>query len=306
MPAPTSYARVYAALKRHMPKGLPAWEDDASAILRELGVIGWVVARVADRFEAMFEELFPDGAVETLSRWEALFRIPTRLGDSTDTRRTRLTATVGRVAGNTVAQLRTLLAPLFGTVEDDVDFIEVLRSQIDDGLTVTTGAIAAALPTSQSFTKWWPGVVDEYGVHVFLKLSSNPFITAVLTGPDGTRWQIPPTFPGVSPGVAGAWYQTRTVFLGKPAAGTWTLTLDGAATNLVEARLFVSNDVDAAQIYRLFVRRDHGLAGNPDLTESQRILRKTAVAHYKSLVCERLAMVADDAQSLTDRDPVGV
>jgi hypothetical protein len=46
MPAPSALARVYAAAKRFMMRGLPSWEDDSSSILRELWVLLGIRARL--------------------------------------------------------------------------------------------------------------------------------------------------------------------------------------------------------------------------------------------------------------------
>jgi hypothetical protein len=245
--------------------------------------------------------------VETLDRWERLFRIAVRPGDDTTSRQTRLVATMGRVAGNTLAQLAELLAPLLAIPDpSNVTFLETIRADVDAGLTVTTGAVSLPIPTSGSplvvtLGKPWPGVIDRYGVHVLVSLSAAVAVTATLTAPDGTTWAVPVT------GAGGTWVQTRTVFYGKAPAGAWNLALLAAApVNLAEFRLMASNDVDARSIYFFHVYRDPSLPGVANIADSQRVLRKTAVAHYQRNVCERIHVLADDPRSLCDREPLGV
>lgn len=303
MTAPSSLARVYAAAKRLMPRGLAAWEDDASAVLRELATVAWTMARATDRVEAMFDELFPDSATETLDRWERLFGIAVRPADSIETRQTRLIATMGRVAGNTLDQLSLLLAPLLGIDASQMQWVEVLRTQIDAALTETTGAIADAVTTSgvtYVMGRPWPGVVDGLGISVYLNLSGLNGQQVTVTHPDGTAW----TF---APSSANGWTSNRVLFAGKPAAGRWKVSVRASlvASVLSEARLMVSNDVDAAQIYSLRLFADPAVAMTPDLSESMRVLKKTAVAHVLSLVTQQRAIFFDTPLGRHDRDPVG-
>lgn len=305
MTAPLSLSRVYAAAKRLMPVGLSAWADDASEILRELSVISWVTARVADRVEAIFVECFPDSAVETLDRWERLFQTAVRTADSLDARRARLIATMGRVAGNTIAQLSDLLAPLFGVDSSQVQWIEVVRSQIDSTLTETwnEGADLSFTPTvTFQLGRPWPGNVDELGVRLLVDIDSLAGQSVALTSPSGTTWAF--TLDAIAP----SFISNRNLFLGEPAAGMWTVSVSDPteSTVLSSVQLMVSNDVDAAQIYKLRAFADPSLAPNADLVSSLRILRKTAVAHVWSLVCQQLAIVCDSSYGRCDRDPVGV
>ncbi len=304
MPAPASYQRGLDALKRLFP----AWPDiEATGPKEEAQVHATVLGRAADRVDAMEGELYPDAVIETLERWEKLFQIPARAGDSVLTRQTRLQDTVGRVNGNTKAQIAKVVAGALALTDAQVLFIETLRSQIDAALTVGTGTgLAVAIPSAPPGAELglggpWPGIVDDKGMRLFISQNSysGPGTTATLISPKGTQWTA--TYS------ANGWQETRTVFKNEPAAGRWALRIyDGAGTKqLTEARLLVSNDVDAQQIYHFYVRRDPALAGGADLVEGQRVLRKMPPAHLRTYLCESNKITFDSPRSLLSRDPIG-
>ena len=63
---------------------------------------------------------------------------------------------------------------------------------------------------------------------------------------------------------------------------------------------------DAREIYRYFVYRDPGLSGTPDLDAAQAQLDLMEHSHTKGHVIESIDFECDDADSLCDRDILGV
>jgi hypothetical protein len=184
---------------------------------------------------------------------------------------------------------------------EDIEFLETLRDDIEDGLTesiVETIALSASDLTLR-LGKPWPGTVDATGVRIYLVLSAVNSPVCTLTSPRGTEWNI--TIAETE-----AFYENREDFLGEPAGGVWTLTLsDIVGANFLEWYLTVSNSVDSAQIYNFYAIRDPDLGGTPDLDEANRLFNRTALAHMLTAVAERDAIIVDDPHSLVDRDPVG-
>ncbi len=311
MALPASIAIVLGALKRHSP-AWPAIFDDLSAAARELHAFAVPIARVNDVVNLLLQEFYPDTTVYLMARWERLYGVPVRPQDDRETvRRQRLLARIARVDGNQLARLAKVLAASFGLTEEQVQFIEVLRSQIDTALTLTS---SFSVPMSIAGTGLvtalgapWPGVIDDQGVRVYTNTTGiGGFAFGTLTSPKGTVWNLPLDLAGA----AAQWCETRTVFKGEPAGGRWELLYNdvgGAGSRTMSQwKLFVSNDVDARQIYHCYALRDVNLAGALDIDEAQKLFITTAMAHLRTTVCERAAFIVDDPHSLVDRDPIGV
>lgn len=301
MSLPAAFDRVLALLKRISPSW-PSLDSDKSTG-QEMGSIAVVLGMAADAVDAVIDEIFPDTTTFLIDRWEKITRVATRVGDDMDVRRARVMSVLRRVSGPRIAQLEKVLASLLDLDVSDMVWVEQERSFIEDALTETTGAVALAVPTTAPnltvlIGKPWPGVVDDFGVKVYLDLSSVGTTVATLTSPSGTAWTIPVTASG--------WYQTRTVFEGEKAGGNWKLSIrDSSAPTLNEYRLLVSNAVDSGQIYNFFVLRDPGLAGSPDLVEAQRQFRHMALGNMRAFVVETMAFTHGDQHSLHGRDPLG-
>jgi hypothetical protein len=311
MSLPLSFSRVYAALKRLMPPasflGRSYSQDDASDVMKELASTAVAAGTVADAFELVLDELFPTTTTRLIDRWETGTGNASRPSDMIEKRRGRVLATLRRANGPQLAKLASALSELLACTAAELVFIEQTRANIEAALTHDSGVIASALPNAAPaapqfcVTKYWPDVVDDLGVRVFIAVDVFHGVQATLTHPDGTTWNFaPPTASG--------WCETRTIFKGKPAGGTWKLSVYDAAggVTLTEWKLLVSNATDSAQIYRFYVVRDADLAGVPDLLEAQRHFNRYAHGHNKKTVAERMTVVVDDAHSLCDRDPVGV
>jgi hypothetical protein len=309
--APASYSRVLALLKRLSPIW-PSTDED-KAVGKELGSIATALGMGADPLDAALDEVFPDTTSVLLTRWEKVARVATRTGDTDDTRRSRILSVLRRSSGPRIDQLGKMLEGPLGISTDDMVFVEMLRSFIDEALTESSGTLDVDLPTTAPpFTlllgKPWPGLVDGdstdpllvgAGVSVYLNLSGLGVCVATLTSPDGTVWTIPVNQDT-------AWYTTRTVFTGLPAAGKWRLDIyDSTGPQLVEWKLRVSNNVDSAQIFNFFVLRDPALSGTVDLFEAQRLFDRTALAQMRAFVVETLAFICGDPHSLCGRDPIG-
>lgn len=303
MSLPASYARVLALLKRISPSW-PSTDADKS-VGKELGSIAVAIGMAADAVDAVMDEVFPDTTTVLLPRWEAITRVAARTSDSLATRRGRVMSVLRRLSGPRLLQLESVLVESLATDAGNLVWVEPLRSMIEEALTETTGAIALAVPTvapgqSIVISKPWPGVVDDFGVKVYILMTGVGTTVATLTSPAGTVWTIPVTS-------ADGWYQTRTAFTGEVAGGTWTLNIrDSSAPTLAEARLMVSNSIDSAQIYNFFLFRDPALAGTADLIESQRLFKRTALGNMRAFIVETLAFTVGDSHSLVGRDPVGV
>ena len=63
---------------------------------------------------------------------------------------------------------------------------------------------------------------------------------------------------------------------------------------------------DDTDIYRFHVYRDPALPGTPDLAAAQLELDIVAQSHTLGRVCESKSMICDEAESLCDRDLVGI
>jgi hypothetical protein len=249
--------------------------------------------------------VFPDTTEDLIERWEKVTRIASRPGDDIEVRRARVLAVLRRSSGPRLDQIRKMLAGPFDLDEDDIVFVEMLRSYIDEALTETTGTISVAVPTVSTGVKLtlgkpWPGVVDDYGVSVYLDIDNDTGLTVTLTSPSGTIWTVPVEDTTI-------WYSTRTDFLDETAGGHWVLKIyrAGGATTLREFRLLVSNDVDSGWIYNFYAQRDADLSGTPDLKEAQRQFHRMALAQMRAFVIERLAFIHGDEHSLHGREPHG-
>lgn len=301
MSAPLSLGRVLALLKRLSPSW-PSLDADKSTG-KEMGSIATVIAMAADAVDALVDEVFPDTTTMLIDRWEVITRNPVRPSDDIDVRRARVLSVLRRLSGPRIDQLEKMLAGPLGIDVSDMVWVEQLRSYVEEALTLTTGIVALAVPaTAPAMTvqlgKPWPGVVDDFGVKVYLNLSSYGTTVATLQSPTGTVWTITVTGTG--------WYQERVLFDGEIAAGLWTLRIyDDSAPTLNEFRLLVSNDVDSSRIYQFFVLRDPDLDGTADLIEAQRLLHRTALGNMRARVVETLAFKTGDPHSLTGRDPLG-
>lgn len=303
MSAPLSLASVLATLRRLSPD----WPstDPNTDVGKELGSIAVATAMAKDAADAFIDEFFPDTTTVLASRWEQALKVATVTSDAIGVRRARLVARLRKINGPRISQLENMLAPVLALDPSDMVWVEPLRQFLDEALTNTTGVVSLAVPAtspglSLSLGSPWPGVVDDWGVHVYIAMSAHGTTVATLTAPDGTVWTIPVT-------AATGWYRTRTTFLGKMAGGTWTLNIvDSSAPTLTTAKLLVSNDVDSGQIYNFFVLRDPTLPGTADLVEAQRLFKSTALAHNRAFVVEKLAFTLGDPHSLMGRDPMGV
>lgn len=301
MSAPTTLAKVKAAFLRHLPSFF------SGKLLLEAGSFSVALARANDYVEAIYAELFPDTVTATsIDRWEFVTRVPTRSADDIATRRARVLGKVRRVNGPQLARLDATLASILAVTPGTVAFIETMRSTIEAALTEFSGGLATPLPTTAPgavFTmgKPYPGVIDDTGVRIYLAFSPEAAPSATLTHPDGTAW----TF---TPNAAAKWYETRSIFLGKAAAGTWTLAVYDASGIgvLSEWRFLASNNIDSGQIYNFYVYRDPTLAGTPDIVEANSQFARYALGHMKTAVAQRTSFIVDDSMSLADREPVGI
>lgn len=300
---PASFARVLGMLRRISPP----WPstDSQTSVGAELGSIAVAIGTATDPLDSVLDEVFPDTTTQLLDRWEKVTRIPSRTGDSLAVRRARVLAVLRRTSGPRLDQLAKMLSGPLGIDANDMQFFEPLRSMIEEALTVTTGVVSLAVPSSGfgvsvQLGKPWPGVVDDTGVMVYIALSSVGVTTALLLSPNGMTWSVPVN-------ATSGWYFTRTAFTGVAAAGTWTLLIaDTSAPTLTEFRLLVSNNVDAGQIYNFFVLRDPTLPGTADMTEAQRLFHRTALGNMRAFIIETMAFMVGDTHSLVTRDPVGV
>jgi hypothetical protein len=298
---PASYNRILAALQRLSPPWPFASTD--TSVGKELGSIATALGTAADYIDAALEAYIPDTATAAvIDRWEKVCRVAVRTGDDIEVRRARVLAVLRRSSGARLDQLETMLEGPLDLDGEDIFFLEATRGAIEDRLTETTGAISLNIATEQTLEirKPWPGLVDGYGVRVYLSLSGNAITTAVLTSPEGTVWTIDVNGSG--------WYQTSDDFTGERARGRWRLQLTdtGATPLLLEWKLMVSNTVDSLQIYNFFVYRDPTFAGDPDLVEAQRLFHRTAHAEMRAFVIQSLYFMCGDEYSLMGRDPIGV
>jgi hypothetical protein len=206
-----------------------------------------------------------------------------------------------------------MLTNLLACTSSQLTLIEQLRANIEAGLTLTTGAIVVSPPAvpARPITPLlklgapFPGVIDDMGVRVYLSFEGITHglgnTQIFLMHPDGTSWVF-------GPDQYAKWYENRTTFLGKSAAGMWSFFIwdPVGASQLLEVRLLVSNDQDSGQIYDYFAVRDAALGGAPDIAEAQRQFQRHALANMASIVAEHTAAICDEAHSLCDREPVGV
>lgn len=307
MSAPTTLTKVYNALVR----GLPAFF--AGKLLLEANSFAVALARANDFVEAMLNELFGDTASLSIDRWERVHRVPVRPNDALQARRNRVLAVIQRVNGPQPARLEAMLTNLLNCTSAQLALVEQMRANIEAGLTLTTGAIVVSPPAvpAQPITPLlrlgapFPGVIDDMGVRVYLSFEGITHglgnTQILVVHPDGTSWVF-------GPDQYARWYENRTTFLGKPAAGMWSFFIwdPVGQSQLLEARLLVSNDQDSAQIYRYYAVRDAALVGAPDIAEAQRQFQRHALGHMASTVAEHTAAICDEAHSLCDREPMGV
>jgi len=297
----SALTRVKAMLRRLSPP----WPSTAvdKSVGKELNSLAVGLSLAADQVDTTLEESFPNTADRLLDRWEGLARTSNKKGGTDlDSRRERVLAVLRRTSGPRIDQLGAMLLLPFDLDINDIIFIEQTRFLVEDDLTeinATTYAITAS-PTTITMGEPYPGVVDDTGVRLYVELTALGTPTVTLTSPSGTVWAVPVT-------AAEGWYETRTAFLGQKAGGDWEVTVANASSvNLTELRLFVSNDVDTAQIYNFYAYRDPSLAGSPDIAEAGRLFARTAHGHLSAHVIENLAFTVDDPYSLCDRDPIGV
>lgn len=301
---PLSWDRVMAALRRISPPW-PSTADDTSVGL-ELGSIGVALGKATDILDSLLDELLPDTTTQLLDRWEGITRVATRVGDDLDTRRARVLAVLRRTNGPRLSQLAAMLAGPLDLDPADIMFVEQLRSFIEQALLMTTGTVSLAVPITPPDLQvalgnpYWPGIVDDGGVSVYLKLSAlNATHSVTMISPKGTSSIVPVT-------AAEGWYSMRTAFLGERAAGKWTLSIrDSGAPTLQEMRIIVSNDVDSGAIYNFFAFRDPLLAGTPDLFDAQRLFHRTALANMRAFVTQSMGFTVGSQYSLVGRDPIG-
>ena len=299
MTLPLSRDRILAALRRISPPW-PSTSDDTS-VGKELGSIATAIGMAADPLDGALDEVFPDTTEQLIERWEKITRIPTRTTDDIAVRRARVIAVLRRTAGPRLDQLAAMLADPLDIDAGLILMIEQTRERIEDALTEvdTTVRALSASPVTVALGKPWPGLIDDTGVAVYLKLSALGSPTVTLTHPTGVSWTIDVT-------AAAGWYFNRSTFTGLAAGGTWQLAAtDATAPNLQEIRLLVSNDVDSAQIYNFFVYRDPDIAGTPDIPTAQRLLDHTVLAEMFAKVVQRQAFIVGDPLSLCGREPVG-
>lgn len=312
MTAPLAYDRVLAAVRRFFPfevtitrsgGALPAVGD--SRVGRELGTIAWVIARAADRVNAMLDELFPDTAEESIARWEKVTRVASVESDALADRQARVLARFRRLSGPRLDQIATALSSVLQLAPEDIQFFETQRIDID---AMTTSELnlpsALAIPSGSDMVipigVPWPGFVDDTGVQVEIRTSGLGVPVYKLEHSSGTSWTIATT-------AAAQTTENRTAFLGKAAGTGWQLRLRNTAggINLLAASLRVSNTIDSAQIYNFYAYRDLALPGTSDTRDAQRIFNRTALGHMNAFVIERDTFVFDDEHSLIDREPFG-
>lgn len=310
MPAPSSYARVLALLERLSP----VWPSTATDKLvgKELGVIATALGHATDVLDTLMDETFPDTTDQLIARWEKVCRIPVRSADSLAVRRSRVLSVLRRTSGPRLEQLRGMLAGPFDLTEDEILFIEPARAQIEDVLRIelsNTYALTSA-STPIRISRPWPGLVDSFGVKIEIECTGGPSaaneIAIIVQSPSGTQWNLGDIAANGFDGTRQS-FRDASTFEGETAGGTWTIFASApvGSCSIVFLSLLVSNDVDAASIYHFYAVRDADLAGDPDITEAQRLFQRTAHGHNKSLVAERLALVHGDDHSLHGREPHG-
>lgn len=85
------------------------------------------------------------------------------------------------------------------------------------------------------------------------------------------------------------------------------LQLDPADVDVIETSrahaIAVGND---REIYRFFVYRNPALPGTPDIAAAQALLDSIEHSHTKGQVIQSIGFFCDDANSLCDRDVLGV
>lgn len=300
-----SKPRVLAMLKRLSP----SWPstDSNTSVGKELSSIAEALAYAVDSVDAALNEVLPDTTSALLERWEKIVNRPTRGAESDAARQARVLSVLRRTRGPKIAALSAMLTEALDLVEDDIVFVEVLRSMIDSAMADEIDQDIPINTTVKSFPlgKPWPGIVDDFGVQLTVE-SDVPEIIVSVISPSGKTWSLGDlslTGYGGSPKV----FDQRDLFKGDVAGGRWRVEVSkasGSAT-LNYLRLLVSNDLDSAHIYNFFVFRDPALAGTPDIGEAQRLFARTAHGHNNSHVIERLSFTHGDARSLHGREPHG-
>jgi hypothetical protein len=296
----TTLERMKALLRRLSPSW-PSTDPD-TRVGKELDTIAATLVPVVEPLDGALDEIFPDTTTQLIDRWERITRNPVRTTDTIEARRARVLAVLRRTAGPRLDQLEAMLSGPLDLAVDDIIFIEQIREFINEGLTQTDARVRAlsVTPVVARMGKPWPGLVDDTGVRLYVRLSDAVVPVVTLTGPSGATWTVPVD-------AVEGWYETRTAFDGLPAGGRWDVTLTApSSVNVEELRLLVSNDVDASQIYNFFVYRDPDLAGDPNIPDAQRLFARTALAQMNAHVIERMAFIVGDAHSLVGREPVGV
>lgn len=305
MPAPSSYARVLALLERLSP----VWPSTAvdKLVGKELGVIATALGHATDVLDTLMDETFPDTTDQLISRWEKVCRVPVRPADSLAVRRERIMSVLRRTSGPRLEQLGKMLAGPFDLDENDIVFVETTREMIEDAIRFEFAVpFTLAVGTHVlSFHVPWPGLVDSFGVELTIASNGDNF-TATITSPSGTSWALG-TLSTIGYDGDEMSFRNAVDFLDEPAGGTWTITIvrGGSSLDVEVLNLLVSNTIDSAQIYRFFALRDYSLAGSPDITEGERLFRRTALGHMESHAIWRLEAVCDDDYSRCDREPCG-
>ncbi len=297
---PASRSRVLGALRRVSPS-FPDVSTEDTSVGAELGAIATTIGEAVDVMDAIPNEIFPNTAETTLSRWEKSTGIATRPSDDLDVRRARVLAVLRRTSGPRVAQLRSILAGPLDIDGEDLEFLESLRSSIEAGVTDTISDDLSITSSARliDIGKPWPGLVDDVGVRLYLDLSALGTPTVSVIHADGTSWT-----PTISQ--ATGWVYTRTHFLGRRAAGPWRVSVaNGSNVTLRETRLLVSNDVDSAQIFQFYVYADPALSGTPDIAEARRLFGRIALGHMQSAVIQRRGFMVGDPNSIVGQNPVG-
>ncbi len=294
----SALTRIQAALRRISPP----WPSTAvdTSVGKELDSIAAAIAATAEPLDLALDEVFPDTTSQLLDRWEYITRNPVRTTDSDAVRQARVLAVLQRTAGPRIAQLSAMLAGPLDCDENDLVFIEGMRNFITTALTIvnaTTYSLGASDLTVPLGTPPWPGLVDDTGVRIRVKLGAFYTPDIRLVHKSGAEWSIPVDTDD-------AWYETRTVFTGLAADGRWkVVAADPAVVDLERIELMVSNDVDSAQIYNFFVYRDPDIAGDPDYREAERLFHRTAHGHNNAHVIQSMGFVV--GESVVNREPVG-
>lgn len=303
MSTPTTLAKIWSGLQRLGPR-LKSLQSPFSFLGAEWHAAAVTLAMANDIVEAFFDELFPATATQLIERYESVYRVPSRPNDDIDARRARVLIKVQRANGPQLDKLAAMLAPILDVNPSDIVFVEQLRSNIDNKLTVSRsyGLSLSTIPARFKMGCPWPGVIDDLGVRVSVATTAlTPNMVVKVRHPNrSVSWSF-------TPAAASTWTSNRTDFLGLPAGGQWLLEVSNPDGGVLDSiSLGVSNDVDDGQIYNFILIRDPSLEGTPYLVEAQQQFSRYALGHMNAVVAERHTAIADDVHSIADRDPVGV